>query len=127
MVSGVQTCALPIWVRLAKYPLWIAEPDPVLQPAPLRPWKTWKFWQYSFAEDGIKFGTDPLQAKGIDANYFNGSEEEYRKLFRLGDEPLPDPNEPPSSPTRNLKNVSVDAVRGRVTIEYTDGTWELRP
>ncbi|MBI2758779.1 MAG: glycoside hydrolase family 25 protein [Chloroflexi bacterium] len=80
-----------------KFPLWISEPDPVEQPSALAPWTTWKYWQTSFAADGIKFGTDPLQAKGIDMDCFNGTLEQFQDMYGVFNVPpiIIPPVEPP--------------------------------
>lgn len=67
-------------------PLWIAEPDPVIQPPALAPWSLgqWKLWQYTFAGDGIYYGTDPLQAKGIDVNKYNGDITKFNAEYSHG-------------------------------------------
>ena len=72
----------------ANHPLWISEPDPVDEPSPLMPWSTWRFWQTQFAADGPKFGTNPLIAKGIDLNCYNGNRTQFNA--ELGITP-PDP------------------------------------
>jgi GH25 family lysozyme M1 (1,4-beta-N-acetylmuramidase) len=83
----------------AKYPLWFSEPDPVPAPFLPEPWTTWKFWQTDFAADGILFGTDPLQAKGVDMNVHNGTLEQFEAeypAFSSAPIPVPVPTPTPS-------------------------------
>ena len=78
------------------YPLWIAHYTSASAPIIPEPWKTlalstaegaqkpWSFWQYSATGDGLKFGAE---SKGIDLNWFNGTQEDLDKLS--GIEALP--------------------------------------
>ncbi len=63
------------------YPLWIAHYTSAAAPQIPEPWKTdqkpWSFWQYSATGDGLKFGAE---SKGIDLNWFNGSQADLDKL-----------------------------------------------
>ena len=61
------------------HPLWISEPDPVVQPAALRPWGLgqWRFWQTQFAGDASLYGIDPKVAKGVDVDVFYSSQTQF--------------------------------------------------
>ena len=68
--------------KWAYYPLWIAhwmkEYKPgVSKPMEIEPWKsrgkTWTFWQYTAVGDGPTYGAE---SKGIDLNWFNGTEKQ---------------------------------------------------
>jgi len=68
--------------KWAYYPLWIAhymkEYKPgVSKPMEIDPWKrlgkTWAFWQYTAVGDGPSYGAE---SKGIDLNWFNGTEKQ---------------------------------------------------
>lgn len=76
----------------AQYPLWLAwyADESVIKVPP--PWKRWTFWQYTSHGDGLKYGSE---AKDLDMNWFNGTEEEL-KAFSNG-QPLPPPP-PPAYP-----------------------------
>ena len=66
------------------YPLWIAHYTTASAPQIPEPWKTakvpWSFWQHSATGDGLKFGAE---SKGIDLNWFNGTQEDLDKLAGL--------------------------------------------
>lgn len=63
---------------LTEYPLWIAHYGAVV---PIyKPWKKWDFWQYSSTGDGLAFG---MESKGLDMNWFNGTEEELRVFANI--------------------------------------------
>jgi len=68
--------------KWAYYPLWVAhwmkEYKPgVSKPMEIDPWKsmgkTWTFWQYTAVGDGPTYGAE---SKGIDLNWFNGTEKQ---------------------------------------------------
>ena len=63
------------------YPLWIAHYTTASSPQIPEPWKSagvpWSFWQHSATGDGLKFGAE---SKGIDLNWFNGTQEDLDKL-----------------------------------------------
>lgn len=70
-----------------KYPLWIATyaTKPMVPP----PFTTWLFWQTSDKGDGLKYG---VESKNIDLDYFNGTQEDFNKLFGTNVSPVdPDP------------------------------------
>jgi hypothetical protein len=53
----------------SQYPLWIAWPvDPYQEPAPLAPWTTYYYHQWTFAGDGKFYG---CQSLGVDLDYLN--------------------------------------------------------
>jgi len=69
------------------FPLWIANYG-VTQPTIPAPWTLDKtfWWQWTSKGDGLKYGAESL---GIDLNYFNGTEEEFKS--RYGGVPVPPP------------------------------------
>lgn len=69
---------------LLDYPLWIAHYGPT-QPL-YKPWMDWTFWQYSSTGDGLAHG---MESKGLDMDWFNGSEEELRAFAGLQPAPTP--------------------------------------
>ena len=87
------------------YPLWIAHYTTASAPQIPEPWKSsnvpWSFWQHSATGDGLKFGAE---SKGIDLNWFNGTQEELDKL--AGIEALP-------STLRRLRQESCKADRAQ--------------
>jgi len=67
-------------VVLKEYPLWIAHYQtncPMVPPQ----WDEWKFWQYTDSELVRGVG-DPLKQTRVDANKFNGSLEDLKKLIK---------------------------------------------
>lgn len=65
----------------AQFPLWIAAygaPSPKVP----KPWLDWTFWQYTDNGDGLKYGAE---SKNIDLNYFNGNEDDLKKLFNVSE------------------------------------------
>lgn len=88
--------------RYADRPLWIASYSDQLYMEnnikKLLPWNTWTFWQYSDS------GTFDGYFSGVDCNLFNGTEEEYRKLFNIGDV-VPEP------PTNDVKLPTLKVLR----------------
>jgi len=77
----------PIPETLTSLPLWIAHYE-VSQPSPkaVAPWGKWTFWQYTPKGDGLAFG---MESKGLDLNWFNGSEAELHAF--AGNAPPPPP------------------------------------
>lgn len=71
---------------LTQYPLWIAHYG-VNVPIS-RPWPYWTFWQYSSTGDGLGYG---MESKGLDMDWFNGTEEELRKFAGTGNIPETSP------------------------------------
>ena len=63
------------------YPLWIAHYTGAAAPQEIEPWKSskvpWTFWQYTPVGDGLKYGAE---SKGIDLNWFNGTQEQLDTL-----------------------------------------------
>lgn len=63
------------------YPLWIAHYTGAAAPQEIEPWKSskvpWSFWQYTPIGDGLKYGAE---SKGIDLNWFNGTQEQLDTL-----------------------------------------------
>ena len=70
------------------YPLWIAHYTTAAAPQVPEPWKSlalsnaegskpWLFWQYTPVGDGLKYGAE---SKGLDMNWFNGTQKELDKL-----------------------------------------------
>jgi lysozyme len=81
------------------YSLWIAHYTNAAAPQIPEPWKTanvpWSFWQYTPTGDGLKFGAE---SKGIDLNWFNGTQEELDKLSgKVGANPPISPEMDPQS------------------------------
>lgn len=68
-----------------QYTLWIANYG-VDAPLVPKPWTDWTFWQYTDNGDGHLYGVESLN---IDLNYFNGTLEEFRARFGLGDVVVP--------------------------------------
>jgi len=82
--------------------LWVAHYG-VIKPSLPRysAWTKWTVWQYSSSGriDGYEYN--------IDMNYFNGTEEEYRKFFNIDDDiPEPPTNEVISPELKVLRNVN---------------------
>lgn len=76
---------IPDW--LTKYPLWIAHygvSEPMAKA--VAPWGKWTFWQYTDKGDGLAFG---MESKGLDMDWFNGSEAELRAFAGLQAAPTP--------------------------------------
>lgn len=64
-----------------QYPLWISWPvTPYQEPAPLKPWTTYLYHQWTFNGDGVYYGQ---QSSGLDLDYRN---------------PIYSPNPPPPTP-----------------------------
>jgi GH25 family lysozyme M1 (1,4-beta-N-acetylmuramidase) len=68
------------------YDLWVANYK-TLAPTLPRAWTTWKFWQWTEAGDGVKYGVDPYSERAVDLNYWNGTVEDLLKY--AGKEPPP--------------------------------------
>ena len=89
---------IPEW--LLALDLWIAQYPPVgsdlseIEPD-FYPWATYKFWQWTDREDGLAFG---MESKQVDANYFNGSEDDLREYANMGEEEIPEPPVPTPTP-----------------------------
>lgn len=66
-----------------KYPLWIANYYVVKPSIPL-PWTDFLFWQYTDRGDGLKYG---CEAKEVDLNWFNGTEQDLSVLCGNGTPP----------------------------------------
>jgi len=77
---------VPSW--LTAYPLWIAHYG-VPQPTMIQPWASWTFWQWTDKGDGLAFG---MESKGLDMNWFNGTEQELRKWAGVEPGPPPEPS-----------------------------------
>jgi len=77
----------------AKYPLWIANYG-ASRPLVPQPWgeNDWLFWQFTEIGNGKAFG---VETKGIDLNYFNGTEELFQKRFDGTISVTPPPTQPP--------------------------------
>jgi lysozyme len=71
-----------------QYPLWIANYG-VTTPLIPRPWDTWTFWQTTDKGDARKYGV--YDSKSIDENYFNGTKEEFARMFGLDEYEIPPP------------------------------------
>ena len=73
--------------------LWMSWPEASQPPMPIgSSWKSWLLWQYTYKGRIDGYYSD------VDCNYFNGTEEQYRKYFNLGEiipEPPPAPEPPP--------------------------------
>jgi lysozyme len=77
---------IPAW--LADHPLWVANygvSEPMLSATSHWP-QGWTFWQYSSTGDGKAFG---MESKGLDMNWYNGSEAELRAFAGQGIPPAP--------------------------------------
>lgn len=101
----------------SKYPLWIAsytnDPSRVLIP-PL--WKKSFLWQYNTVVEGLEAGVHSLE---IDANYFNGTREEFRKYF--SEAPNSNGNDGQvETPTENKSASEVYGVYGSERIKYKE-------
>jgi lysozyme len=59
------------------YPLWVAQYTN-LWPTPLYPWAGWEFWQFTDK------GKIPGVITHVDLNWFNGSEEDLKSRFNIG-------------------------------------------
>ena len=79
---------LSFWVSMMKgatwgdqYPLWIANPRLNAGPTVPLPWAPcgWRFWQYSWAGDPLKYGVPPGGKKAIDLDCYNGSIEDLKR------------------------------------------------
>lgn len=64
---------------LTYYPLWIAHYG--AQTPLYSPWNKWTFWQYSSTGDGYAHG---MESKGLDMDWFNGSEQELKAFAGSG-------------------------------------------
>jgi formylglycine-generating enzyme required for sulfatase activity len=62
-----------------QYPLWIPHYG-VTEPMIPKPWSKneWLFWQYTETGDGELYG---VESKGIDLNYFNGTEVDFQQFL----------------------------------------------
>ena len=64
----------PIPSFLTALPLWIAHYGvDAPSTSAVAPWGKWTFWQYTPLGDGLAYG---MESKGLDMDWFNGSEEE---------------------------------------------------
>jgi len=79
---------LSFWVSMMKYatwgdryPLWIANPRMNAGPTVPSPWAPcdWRFWQYSWAGDPLKYGVPIGGKKAIDLDCYNGSIEDLKR------------------------------------------------
>jgi GH25 family lysozyme M1 (1,4-beta-N-acetylmuramidase) len=77
------------------YPLWLASPG-IFAPTNLYGWSKWTIWQYTWKLWGPDYGTG-MEAKDLDGDYFNGTEQELRKFCGLDviNPPIP-PNPAPT-------------------------------
>lgn len=67
--------------------LWVAHWG-AISPSVPAPWTDWFLWQFSATGDPAQYGYDmtvPGAKKAVDENWFNGTEEELRKLAGLDD------------------------------------------
>jgi len=88
--------------------LWMSWPMTTLPPMPIgSSWKTYLLWQYTYK------GIIPGYLYSVDCNHFNGTEEEYRKYFSLG-EIIPE-TEPPTQEVILPKLKVIRNVYVRVT------------
>ncbi len=55
----------------------------------IQPWASWTFWQWTDKGDGLAFG---MESKGLDMNWFNGTEQELRKWAGVEPGPPPEPS-----------------------------------
>jgi GH25 family lysozyme M1 (1,4-beta-N-acetylmuramidase) len=69
------------------YPLWLAAPG-IFPPTKLYGWKTWTIWQYTWKLWGPDYGTG-IEAKDLDGDYFNGTEQELKAFCRVPGTPIP--------------------------------------
>lgn len=104
-------------------PLWMSWPSvsPIQMPIGGK-WTTWLLWQYTFK--GKFEGVDG----DIDCNRFNGTEEEYKKLFNI-DMPTPQPEpEPPTNEVTlpTLKVISPVRVRELPNNYYNTAVFRMR-
>lgn len=88
-----------------KYLLWIAtySTKPMIPP----PWTEWIFWQATDKGDGAKYG---VESKNIDVDYFNGTQDDFNKIFGTDIDPI-DPI--PVDPTTNLEYTTLSAMNVR--------------
>jgi len=88
------------WARA--YPLWIAQYTN-LWPTPLYPWAGWEFWQYSDK------GKIPGVITNVDLNWFNGSLEELKRKYVVGDNSYPIKVEPDQEAYQEIIEISAES------------------
>lgn len=71
------------------YPLWLASPG-LIPPIRTYGWPKWTMWQYTWKLWGPDYGTG-MEAKDLDGDYFNGSEQELKAFCGLPTVPEPTP------------------------------------
>jgi len=67
----------------AKFPLWLASWNPVDKVDVPLPWLSCLYWQWGTPTWGIAWGCESFE---IDMNLFNGTKEEFLKLYNLTDQ-----------------------------------------
>jgi GH25 family lysozyme M1 (1,4-beta-N-acetylmuramidase) len=100
------------------HPLWVSEPDPVVQPSALQPWSLgqWRFWQTDFAGNAASYGIDPKVAKGVDLDVYNGTLEQFNADYGGGVTPAPLP----------VKSVTLTEFPGYTFDVYADYSVRVR-
>ncbi len=88
------------WARA--YPLWIAQYTN-LWPTPLYPWAGWEFWQYSDK------GKIPGIVTHVDLNWFNGSLEELKRKYIVGENSYPNKVEPDQEAHREIIEINAES------------------
>jgi len=88
------------WARA--YPLWIAQYTN-LWPTPLYPWAGWEFWQYSDK------GKIPGVITHVDLNWFNGSLEELKRKYVVGDNSYPIKVEPDQEAYQEIIEINAES------------------
>lgn len=81
--SGIPPASLKYFEQ---YPLWIASYNPA--PKIPKPWENHTIWQFTDLLDGKFYG---VESKELDGNYFNGTKEDYEKLFGISSAPVENP------------------------------------
>ena len=71
--------AYKLGTSFSKYPLWLAHYG-VSQPDIPKPFISWMFWQVTDKADGRMLGSSVYGESEIDANYFNGTKEEFLEM-----------------------------------------------
>jgi len=86
-----------------RFPLWIAAYNTIAPKVP-DPWSDWTLWQFTDNGDGTKYG---VESKNIDLNYFNGTEDEFRARFGLGEMSEPTDLPPPTGEAVTVQHVDL--------------------
>jgi lysozyme len=95
----------------SRYPLWIA--NYAAAPMVPAPWTKWTFWQYTDRGDGAAYGTE---SAGIDLNYYNGDESQFKTEFGI-EEVVPDPIPTPAGELR-FRAAKVMNIRSGPGLSY---------